>query len=59
VVYSCRTVVMKFRDPTLPHQLSKILKVNRAADWLACLLRWHADAWLAFSPHELNACQHA
>jgi hypothetical protein len=28
VVYSCRTVVMKFRDPTLPHQLSKILKVN-------------------------------
>jgi hypothetical protein len=27
VLYSCRTVVMKFRDPTLPHQLSKILKV--------------------------------
>jgi hypothetical protein len=30
VLYSCRTVVMKFRDPTLPHQLSKILKVSRA-----------------------------
>jgi hypothetical protein len=33
VLYSCRTVVMKFRDPTLPHQLSKILKVSRAISY--------------------------
>jgi hypothetical protein len=61
VVYSCRTVVMKFRDPTLPHQLSKILKVNLIASWLFgfhaayCALYQHALATDTCSCH-LGVC---
>jgi hypothetical protein len=29
VVYSNRTVVLTFTDPTLPYQLSKLVKVRR------------------------------